>query len=136
MVQVGGMLQRGIGGRMDKEDGFAWLRKAAELGSPAGMGGVGGSLLQGEGVEVDMARGMRWLRKAAESGHSHSMYLLGRYLALGGGGLRKDTPAAVGWLRKAAELGEVEARQALRELAVGSKRALDGVEVTHFLRRW
>jgi TPR repeat protein len=134
MVKVGEMLQRGIGGRVDKVEGYSWLGKAAELGSPAGMAGVGGAILHGEGVEEDMAHGLRWLRKAAENGDRQGMYLLGRCLAMGGVGLRKNTPAAIVWFQKSAELGEVEARRALQELAVGSKRASAGVHAVD--RRW
>ncbi|RYD55906.1 MAG: sel1 repeat family protein [Sphingomonadales bacterium] len=90
-------------------DGFAMLKKAAELGdAPAQM--FLGSLHIGGAVtgKADYTAGLPFIQSAAKSGHVDAMFMLGS-MYVAGLGTRKNPRLAFDYLAKAAERGHVMA---------------------------
>jgi hypothetical protein len=60
-------------------EGFAWLRRSAEYGSPTGMYGYGVSLWNIAKNTQQKNYAKEWIRKAAEAGDSLAIKFLDRY---------------------------------------------------------
>jgi len=78
-----------------------WFRKAADAGSPQGMGGVGGVLYSSQNPDRDEAQAVEWLRRGAAAGDGRSLTLMGFFHATGKAGVTKDFKQAQELLFKA-----------------------------------
>jgi len=83
---------------------LAWLKKAAELGSPFAMEKLAEYGLDENGTPGPSAEGERWLRTAVERGHRLAMVNLGTRL-ITGNGLTSDPKRGEQLLREAAQQG-------------------------------
>lgn len=80
-----------------------WFRKAADAGSPQGMGGLGGVLNSSKNPDMDKTQAVQWWRKGAEAGDGRSLAAMGALYGTGAYGLAKDLKLAQELLFKAAE---------------------------------
>jgi len=80
-----------------------WFRKAADAGSPQGMGGVGGVLNSSKNPDRDEMQAVQWWRKGAEAGDGRSMAAMGVLYGTGSSGVTKDFKLAQELLFKASE---------------------------------
>ncbi len=84
------------------EEGFMWLRKAADQGQAEAQFNMGYYLIQGIGIEKDEEAAIEWLLKSAESNYCSAQYYL--YICYAKGiGVEKDIEVSGQWLVKAAE---------------------------------
>ena len=94
----------------DRAQAFAWYRKAAEMGNPAGMAGLGTMYFNGWGAANDYIEAERWFRKAALAGDGEAMYHLSYLYYQGWGGLPEDTTQDLRWLQAASDGGHAAAQ--------------------------
>jgi TPR repeat protein len=84
----------------------------------AEKGDAGAQVMMGASRErsqpADEFEAATWYRRAADQKHPYALYMLGRYYALGKGGLRKDRVAAHAMFTLAVQNGSPLASSALR----------------------
>lgn len=76
MVEVGMMLNTGIGVDRDAPKALEWLRRAADLGEVSAWTELGNLYIAGDGVPRDRAEARRWYEKAVGAGDEHAAYML------------------------------------------------------------
>ncbi len=97
-----------------------WTR-AAKLGSAAAMAKVGRAHARGRGATRDAGRALDWLRKAELAGSTLAKVELARLHLAGAGGAEKSAARANELLDEAARLGDLEAMEALGDLALAEE---------------
>jgi TPR repeat protein len=101
-LNLGRMLDDGLGGPIDHEAALAWYRKAAEQNDPRGQAALGCAYVNGRGVPRDYKQAVKWHRLAAEQDHAGAQNDLGVLFALGWG-VPQDNATAFQWYLRAAE---------------------------------
>lgn len=76
MVEVGMMLNTGIGVDRDAPKALEWLRRAADLGEVSAWTELGNLYIAGDGVPRDRAEARRWYEKAVGAGDEHAASML------------------------------------------------------------
>jgi TPR repeat protein len=89
-----------------RPEASAWYQKAADAGSPRGMGGLGASYFNAVGPGQNEVLAEQWWRKGAAAGDGRSMSGLSLLYADGKGGLPKNLLLAQEWLSKAVATGD------------------------------
>lgn len=97
---LGIMKIEGQGCEENPSEGFAWLSRAAELGSTAGMNHLSMCYEQGLGTAGNLVKAERWARRAADKGHMGAAVRYGICLREKG-----DNKASYRYFKKAAEAG-------------------------------
>ena len=117
MVACGVILVEGLGVPPSEEEGIAWLRKAAELGSSQAYYELGTVYYTGiaDVLEEDAEKAFELFERAAQNKHVAAMYMMADCLAEGEG-VTRDVARAVPLFYEAAEQGHRYARQRIREL--------------------
>ncbi len=90
----------------DRDEGLAWLRRAAEQGDAGAQYDLGVMLMASA---PEAGEGLQWYARAAQQGHAHAQYNLGEAYAHGRG-VARDAKTACAWWEKAAEQGLAEAQ--------------------------
>jgi TPR repeat protein len=109
--QAGSYFDRG-----DYNEGFKWLKSAAEQGSAPAQYKLGIGYLNGKFIKQDRAQAVKWLQKAAEQNEANAQFELA-ICYLKGRGVTKDYNKCLNWLTKAALQGHQEARSVINDLA-------------------
>ncbi len=86
----------------DTEQGFIYLRKAAENGDPEAQHKLGSWYEYGEGVQWNLTEAFNWFMRAAESGFSLAYWSIGRTYAEGKG-VQRNGKKALGWFMRLAD---------------------------------
>lgn len=76
MVEVGMMLNTGIGVDRDAPKALEWLHRAADLGEVSAWTELGNLYISGDGVPRDRAEARRWYQKAVSAGDEHAASML------------------------------------------------------------
>lgn len=98
----------------DYTSAFAWYKKAAELGYPAGMTNLGYCYKYGKGTEKDCEKAIYWYTKAANAGNKYAAFNLGRSYYYGEC-VDENLVKSKEWMRKAADLGHPDAEEWMRK---------------------
>lgn len=78
MALLGAIYSNGeFGINVDQDKGFAYHKKAADLGNPLGQFLTGKSLWNGRGVKQDKTAGLALMTKAADQGNIEACYYVG-----------------------------------------------------------
>jgi len=80
-----------------------WFRKAADAGSPQGIGGVGSVFYATRNPIRDEVQAVQWWRRGIDAGDGRSMYAIGNLSGTGESGVAKDLPRALELISKAAQ---------------------------------
>ena len=107
-VRLADCYAQGRGVERSPVQAAAWLRRAAEQGSPEGQSIFGFCCLEGFGVKKDADQAAAWFRKSAEQGCSEGWFGLAICYFSGAGTEQNDRTAA-DLCRCAAEQGHVKA---------------------------
>ena len=98
-----------------KEEGFSYMRAAAEKGSVTAQFRIGDMYSRGSGVKKDDAEAFLHFRDAAEKGHTEAVYRLGTCYSEGKG-TEKNLQAAFDCFNEAAASGNPNALYALGKM--------------------
>jgi TPR repeat protein len=102
----------------DQADGPAYLKRAAELGDPAGQCEYGVFLSFDRSFSPDVAKlGVTFLQRAADAGNARAYGMLGVAYSNGFGGLHNDPAIVQGLLQRSFAGGYYPALRNLSELA-------------------
>jgi TPR repeat protein len=106
------MLQHGVGGDLDPEEAFRFLRLAAEAGDPKAWLELGHAYYVGLGTRPDFKEARKWLLLAAAHGDPGAQSMLGQMLAANAADAA-DVATAHQMLRQASDQGGSDALYAL-----------------------
>ncbi|MGB4116010.1 MAG: PDZ domain-containing protein [Polaromonas sp.] len=122
---------------VNRPQAAAWFQKAADAGSPQGMGGLGASYFNAVGPGQNEVLAEQWWRKGAAAGDGRSMSGLSFLYADGKGGLQKNLSLAQEWLLKAVATGSGRAMARLSTLyaAGGSGFVRDDVQAFSWMQK-
>ena len=116
MLNLGILLMAGDGVPQDQDQGFRWIRKAADAGDVKALYSCALILRSGVGVPKDPALAVVMMSKAAEMGYPLAELDLGKDLRDGTNGVSKDPKKAAELLLKAAMAGHDGAAFTMSEL--------------------
>lgn len=104
-LELGRLLESGLGGPVDRKGAFEAYKLAAEGGSAPAQLKVGQLLIRGEGCTTDYAAAATWLTRAAENGAPAGWTALGTMHA-NAQGFPQDYSAAMRLYEQAAATGD------------------------------
>jgi TPR repeat protein len=108
-VNLGILLQNGLGAPVDAEAARSWFEAAAAQGLASAFGRLGALHQGGKATPRDIATALRWYRGGAALGDSASLFGLG-LLYQNGDGVPANSRTAATYYRMAAELGHGRAQ--------------------------
>lgn len=100
---LGIFLLEGKGVKKDEKEAFEWLKRSAELGSPAGMNHLAVCYERGIGTAPNEAKAEEWCRRAADLGHAEAAVQYGIYQREKG-----HNKLAMRYFRQSAEMGNAD----------------------------
>lgn len=106
----------------EREQGFAWARRAAAQGHAGALGAVAMAFLGGRGVAVNVEAGLTCLHQAVEQGDERARWNLALVHAGGAHGVPRDLALAMTLCAEAAEAGFVPAQATMGVLCATAGR--------------
>ncbi|KAI7818394.1 kinase-like domain-containing protein [Gamsiella multidivaricata] len=119
LVDLGFMLETGLGGCQDHESARRFYLMAAELGDAEAQTILGSLYME----EENYAKAIEWLSKATEKGYAPAQCNMGTLYHRGQGVTKNDSVAA-GWFEKAADQGNPAAQCRLGAMYIRGKGVL------------
>jgi len=122
-VQLGSLLEAGVGGEADRETAAEWYRRAGQGGEPEGV--YRWALLTADGPDARVAV----MQRSAEAGYPLAQYELAAHLLTAGG----ETAEGIAWLTAAAESGLSRAQH---DLAIAYRDGIGTAKDDEAFRLW
>lgn len=104
LLNLGNLLDDGVGVEKDYEAAVKNFEEAANLGNPEAQNNLGRMYREGHGVKPDEKKVVEWLTRAAKQGYAPAQNSLG-LLYFKGEGVQKDIEQAFYWLEIATRSG-------------------------------
>ncbi|ABK44041.1 Sel1 domain protein repeat-containing protein [Magnetococcus marinus MC-1] len=94
------------------DDGFKWLKKAADQGHVQAQNSLGYMYSQGIGTRVDFLKALKWYGEAAKHGDALAQFNVG-HMHYRGKGVQANPGSAYGWYVRSAKQGFAPAQTAV-----------------------